>query len=308
MADGAGAGLCHARLADGEDELVSNVPPDARFPWWSFTKCAIAACSLILASRGRLSLDKPVPGRAFTLRQLLGHRAGVPNYGSLPSYHAAVERGEAPWSEPRLLEALDADRLLFEPGTGWAYSNVGYLFARRLVEEASGLDLGETVRTLLCEPLGLSTVSIARTPEDLAATRWGNPCAYHPGWVYHGLLTGSAGDACRLLRAVLCGELLTEACRRELLEPFPLGGAVPGRPWTRTGYGLGVMSGEMTRIGAAIGHSGVGPRDVCAIYRFPDAPRPCIVAVFDESSTEDRAEHAAAAIALGAVSTSTAPA
>jgi CubicO group peptidase (beta-lactamase class C family) len=69
----------------------------ALFPWWSFTKTALAVCALRLVAEGVLALDRPRPGKPFTLRQLLQHRAGVRNYGRLQRYHDAVARGDPPW-------------------------------------------------------------------------------------------------------------------------------------------------------------------------------------------------------------------
>ena len=85
---------------------------------------------------GTLELDAPRPHKRYTLRQLLLHRAGVPNYGGLEAYHEAVSRGEDAWPRERLFEAVNAERLDFEPGTRWNYSNVGYLFVRDAIEEA----------------------------------------------------------------------------------------------------------------------------------------------------------------------------
>src|SRR5206468_911675 len=102
---------------------------EAIFPWWSFTKTVIAAAALRLVEQGQLNLDALRPGKPYTLHQLLNHRAGVPNYGRLAAYHQAVAGGEGAWSRERLLQAVDADRLDFQPGAGWSYSNVGYMLA-----------------------------------------------------------------------------------------------------------------------------------------------------------------------------------
>ncbi len=114
------------RAAQGVDEPV---------PWWSFTKTVIAAAALALVRDARLQLDRPLPNRPFTLRQLLAHRAGVTNYGGLAAYGEAVERGDEPWPISVLLERAHAARLRYPPGQGWAYSNIGYLFVRELIEE-----------------------------------------------------------------------------------------------------------------------------------------------------------------------------
>jgi len=68
---------------------------------------------------GRLTLDKPLPDQAYTLRQLLAHRAGLTNYGGLPAYHEAVDRHDDAWSAAEMLERARADRLIYQPGGGW---------------------------------------------------------------------------------------------------------------------------------------------------------------------------------------------
>jgi CubicO group peptidase (beta-lactamase class C family) len=56
----------------------------------------LATAALQLVDRGNLDLDDQIDDHPCTLRQLLQHRAGVPNYGGLASYHDAVARGEKP--------------------------------------------------------------------------------------------------------------------------------------------------------------------------------------------------------------------
>src|SRR5688572_18368206 len=140
--------------ADGAEQLV---------PWWSFTKTVIAAAALVLVAQGRLKLDERLPGRAFTLRQLLQHTAGVANYGELAAYHEAVARGDEPWPIPTLLARADADRLRYAPARSWGYSNIGYLFARQCVEEAAGEEFGAAVARLVLKPLGIEGARLART-------------------------------------------------------------------------------------------------------------------------------------------------
>jgi CubicO group peptidase (beta-lactamase class C family) len=271
----------------------------ALFPWWSFTKTVIAVAAMRLVESGRLELDTLRPGKPYTLRQLLTHRAGVPNYGKLAAYHEAVARGEDAWSRERLLEAVDADRLDFPPGSAWSYSNVGYLFARDAVEEAAGLSLADALRELVLDPLGLDRVRLATSRADFAEMFWPSQRGYDPRWVYHGCLIGPPADAARLLHAVLNGELLSEASLAGMLGRFtPLGGALPGRPVTEHGYGMGFMIGRMGEAGRVIGHNGQGPGSVNAVCHFPDLPRPVTVAVFSEGEDEGAAEFKAKAIAL----------
>jgi CubicO group peptidase (beta-lactamase class C family) len=212
----------------------------ARVPWWSFTKTALAVAALQLVGRGHFRLDERINSHPFTLRQLLQHRAGVPNYGGLASYHEAVRRGEKPWEIGQLLDRVAADRLDFDPGRGWRYSNVGYLFVRQLIEEAVGRNIGRALRYLIFDGLGLESVSVATSAHDLADTAWGNNTGYDPGWVYHGLLIGTPGDAVRFLHSLMSGHVLPRELLTEMTTRYPIGEqSLPGRPWETTGYGDG---------------------------------------------------------------------
>ncbi len=276
-------GLRIAVIAE-DGRLVRDDAPGALFPWWSIGKTVLAAAALRLVERGCLALDAPLPGRSFTLRELLQHRAGVPNYGGLAAYHAAVARRDDPWPVGELLERVDAERLDFPPGRGWSYSNVGYLYLRQLVEEAQGAGLEAALRALVLDPLELASVSLAAEPGDLEATAWGNAAGYHPGWVYHGLLLGSAADAARLLSGLLAGQLLPPPLLDAMTAAHPLGGPLAGRPWETTGYGLGLMIGRMAGAGLAIGHSGCGPGSVSAAYHFREGRPPRTAAAFAPDS------------------------
>jgi CubicO group peptidase (beta-lactamase class C family) len=63
--------------------------PSTLVPWWSIAKTAIAACALVLVAGGRLDLDRTMPGRRFTLRQLLQHTSGLPCYTESDEYEVA---------------------------------------------------------------------------------------------------------------------------------------------------------------------------------------------------------------------------
>ena len=70
--------------------IVRNDDAEIIVPWWSFTKTLIAAAALALARDGALRLDDRLPGRSYSLRLLLQHRAGLADYGGLKRYHDAV--------------------------------------------------------------------------------------------------------------------------------------------------------------------------------------------------------------------------
>jgi CubicO group peptidase (beta-lactamase class C family) len=257
--------------ADGQ--VVSSQGGDVPVPWWSFGKTVIAATALVLVQDGVLALDRPVDPRGFTLRQLLQHRAGLANYGGLPAYHVAVSRNEKPWPFPALLERCGADRLLFPPGEGWAYSNIGYAIVRQIIETAVGHGLGAAAARLVLRPLGIDRAWLAVKPEDLAGVDLAAESTYDPGWVYHGLFVGPIEEAALLLDRLMRGSLLSEPTLADMCGRHVLEGPVPDRPWTEPGYGLGVMAGR-TRLGTrVVGHTGGGPGSVCAIYRTIETGR-----------------------------------
>jgi CubicO group peptidase (beta-lactamase class C family) len=291
--------ICTARIdANGGPDALAD---HACVPWWSFTKTVLAAGALRLVAQGVCSLDDHIDDRRYTLRQLLQHRAGVPNYAALQSYHDAVRRGDAAWTVEELLDRVRVSHLDFEPGHGWCYSNVGYLFVRRFIERTVGRDIGGALRTLLLDALGLDSVRLAASSQDLDDTAWGNAAGYDPGWVYHGLLIGTPGDAARFLHCLMAGAVLPPELLAEMTAPHPMGDrALPDRPWQTTGYGLGLMIGRMERAGIAVGHSGAGPTSVTAVYHFRDLPVPCTVSAFAEGSDEGRTEYEAVRLARSA--------
>lgn len=283
----------HIAVVDGS----GRPGPDAStaiVPWWSFTKPLIAACALRLAKQGRLHLDRPLPGLPYTLRQLLQHRAGVGDYGALPEYQATVARGEPPWPQEELLQRVDPAKLLFAPGTGFAYSNVGYLLVRRMIENAHGAGLGQAIDDLVLQPLGLHASRLAQLPQDMRTTAFAGGHGYHPGWVYHGTVIGPVVEAALALHRLLTGDLLAPASRAALLDAQPVGDPPPGRPWTRAGYGLGLMIGTMERPGTGsvhvAGHSAGGPGSIGAVYHATDGGRPRTIAAFAAGSAGDTVE------------------
>jgi hypothetical protein len=123
----------------------ADAPPG---PWWSLSKTALATAVLALVQRGELELDSPLAGREFTLRHLLRHSAGLPDYGDLADYHLAVSTGQSPWSYEELFTRVESNRLRSPPGTRFKYSNIGYTIVRMVIEKKTGLiDRGRSKNT-----------------------------------------------------------------------------------------------------------------------------------------------------------------
>src|SRR5688572_11188009 len=114
-----------------------------QFPIYSITKTVTALCMLRLQMAGRLHVDDPVRHwlpdlrlpESIRLSHLLRHTSGLSDYGSLPEYHSAVRDSPAsPWTALQFLDVALQRGLLFEPGMGWSYSNIGYMLLRQVLE------------------------------------------------------------------------------------------------------------------------------------------------------------------------------
>ncbi len=272
---------------------------DARFPYWSFTKTVIAIAALQLVEGGKLKLDAPLDNQPYTLRHLLAHTSGLPDYSTVKDYHISVAKGEPPWSREHMLDRSLQNGMLFKPGEGWSYSNIGYMFVGELIENASSMPLGAVISDNICKPLGLISIELATSQADFSDLHWSEAAQYDPRWVYHRCLTGTASDATRLLHALFTGKLLKPKTLENMLIRRSLGGPLAGRPWESCGYSLGLMAGPLNGLGRVIGHSGGGPFSVNAVYHFPDVSDPITVSCFTDGTDEGVAEFGAVGIAAG---------
>ncbi|GAA2283186.1 serine hydrolase [Streptomyces ruber] len=144
----------HTGTADALTETPFTA--DTAVPLGSVTKVGTAAAVLLLADDGDLDLDEPAaellpelrPLAGVTVRHLLSHTAGLPTG---PDSDSAASTTAA-----RYLSAVCTPRsVLFPPGTGFSYSNAGYVAAGRIVSETTGMTWREALRALLLEPLGI---------------------------------------------------------------------------------------------------------------------------------------------------------
>ncbi|TXN23406.1 serine hydrolase [Methylobacterium sp. WL9] len=147
-------------LANREWSVANTL--DTHFRIGSLTKSFTAAAILKLAEAGKLGLDDRirqfVPGAPaswdrVTLRHLLGHTSGIINYTALPDYYAKLSRLERTPQE--IVALVEAEPLLFEPGTRMEYSNTGYVLLGMAIEAASGQPYAGYLREAILTPLGL---------------------------------------------------------------------------------------------------------------------------------------------------------
>ena len=257
-------GMQATAIIDANGTVTRSGSTD-RVPWWSFTKTALSIATLRLAEEGMLELEEKLPGEPFSARQLLRHEAGLPDYGTIACYHRDAAAGRRPWSVGRLLAAVDVTRLRHDPGTGWIYSNIGYLRIAQLIERITGQELAAALTSLVFEPARLEGAHLAMQPDDLADVQMGSAGGYHPGWTYHGLIVGTVADAARLLWTLAYGGLLKPATFASMQERR----ALPDHRrdiHPDPAYGLGLMLTASNPEAHPLGHSGKGPGSKIAVY------------------------------------------
>ncbi|HYI15656.1 MAG TPA: serine hydrolase domain-containing protein, partial [Thermomicrobiales bacterium] len=265
------------------------LPDDGRFYIYSITKTLLAAMTLQLVAFGEIGLDRAVQEylpdypleTPVTVRQVLGHTAGLPDYGGMPEYAAAVRATpEVAWSSEEFLERTLGRGLQFAPDEGWAYSNIGYLTIRMLVERVTELTLRELVARQIVTPLGLVATTVAETLDDTAMltpgfSGWIDPDGpavdssrrYHPGWVSHGVVISTGPELARIIDAVFDGRLVPPALLPDMLRPtrVPMDHPLFAEP----SYGLGVMLDPGSPYGVIAGHGGGGPGYSAGALHFP---------------------------------------
>jgi CubicO group peptidase (beta-lactamase class C family) len=222
------AGQVIASAAAGFADLAARTPMSAggACNWFSMTKIATATAAMVLAEGGALDLDAPVarylgevwPSRfaGVRVRHLLNHGSGLRNPVLIRWVHGAA--GPGPGSAALLAGLLARQRRpRSAPGTGAAYSNVGYLALGEVIAAAAGHPYEEFVRDELLRPLGMT-----RT-----AFRWSDPAlAGVPAVTGHQRLPRALTP---VLKALLPeGILGARTGKFAGLEPFELDGAAYG--------------------------------------------------------------------------------
>jgi D-alanyl-D-alanine carboxypeptidase len=292
------------QAASGRADLRSGRPmrPGLTYRAGSVTKPLVATVVLQLVAEGRLSLSDTVErwlpgilphGDQVTIRQLLGHTSGVPDYVVEPLvqlYTSPQGRFRA-W-RPRELVALVADQPpLFPPGTAWSYSNTGYVLAGLIVEAATGNRLGKELDRRILRPLGLRDTFFPVNRPDIPgrnARGYSLPLGQEEGplldfTVYNpslawaaGNLTSDLGDLARFFRALLGGRLLPPRLLAEMTTPVDTGEGI--------GYGLGLVVIE-TPAGRLIGHDGAIPGFLNIALSTEDGGRQVVVMMNEEFAT-----------------------
>jgi CubicO group peptidase (beta-lactamase class C family) len=147
----------------GEADLEAGfvVTPHTNFRLASVTKQFTAMAILILSERGQLSLDDPISrffpefplyGAGITIRRLLTHTSGLPDYEDYIPAGLTVPLRDA--DVLRIVEQNPKPR--FAPGAAYSYSNSGYSLLSLIVARASGKGFATFLHDEVFAPLGMT--------------------------------------------------------------------------------------------------------------------------------------------------------
>jgi len=163
----------------------ARITPQTIYHYGSITKTLTAIAIMQLRDHGRLSLDDRITTYipelrqvhnpfgsmdAVTLRMLMSHSAGFQD----PTW--PYKQGK-PWEpfEPttwnQLVAMFPYQEVAFEPGSRYSYSNPGFIYLARVIEQLTGDPWESYVQKNIFSPLGMTHSYFRTTPYYLASDR-----------------------------------------------------------------------------------------------------------------------------------------
>ncbi|MFF5126043.1 serine hydrolase domain-containing protein [Streptomyces syringium] len=281
--DGMPAALASVKDRDGRTRTYtagvgdlatgSKVPDDGQVRIGSNTKTFTAVVVLQLVGEGKIGLDEPVDtylpglvrgkgidGSRITVRHLLQHTSGLPNY--VTYLGEDIRR-----YEPRdLLDIALQHEAVADPGKKWEYSNTNYVLAGLIIEKVTRHSLAEEMDHRIIKRLGLrhtyfpapGDVTI-REPhpkgyyQDAAGAPLRDATELDPSWGWAaGQMISTNSDLNRFFTELLTGDLLAPAQLAQMRTTVPA-----GFPFSSGAeYGLGLVSTPLSCGGVYWGHGG----------------------------------------------------
>ena len=314
-----------AGVAVGKGNLeTGQAPPmDGEVRVGSASKTFVAVVVMQMVQEGKVGLDEPietylpglikgegVDGSKITVRQLLQHTSGLPDFDETLFGTTDVFQYRHHYVTPRdVLDSALSKPAQFEPGTQWKYTNTNYIVLGMLVERVSQRPVGEQIDERIVTKLGLSHTYFPAPGEE--KIRGTHPRGYHlsaegkleditemdPTWGWAaGAMVSTPSELNTFFQAVFDGRLLTQASIQEMKKGVDIGSG--GRV-----YGLGLIGTPLSCGGTAWGHGGdiagyhtrggVGPDGTAVTVAVTALP----TAIADQNNPEKSAKEKAGKIA-----------
>ncbi|WP_018750726.1 serine hydrolase domain-containing protein [Paenibacillus sanguinis] len=279
-----------AELSQGQ-EPARMLTTESMFELASGSKPITALGIIRLQQLRHLKWDDPVsrwlpelPYPGITVRHLLNHTSGLPDYIALFSEkwdHAQIAVNQD------VLDMLAAHRPapLFAPNDHWMYSNTGYIMLALLIERISGQSYADFLSEQIFQPLGMARTRVynrrlhpGAVPADYA---WGyvyrlehhgyvlpdivpemNYVYYLDGLQGDGMVNSTAMDLLRLDRALYDDKFIPPQLREVMFTPVTLHN---GETFD---YGFGWLIEQHPQLGRAVSHSGGWPGYATFVKRY----------------------------------------
>jgi N-acyl-D-amino-acid deacylase len=200
------------------------VTDETIFQSGSMGKQFTAAAVMLQVEDGKLALtdalptffpDAPPAWREITVRHLLTHTSGIPNYND------GMLDYRRDYTEEDLVQFAQKQPLDFAPGREWKYSNTGYILLGAIVRKASGRFYGDVLRERVFGPLGMTTARVISeadiVPHRADGYRLVKGVLQHQEWVAPLLNTTADGSLYLSLRDVIAWDRGIRA--RAVLKP-----------------------------------------------------------------------------------------
>jgi D-alanyl-D-alanine carboxypeptidase len=280
----------------------------------SVAKAFSGATALVLVNKGVLRLRDtigrwlpylPAPWHRVTLRELLDHTSGIPDYTRSKKLEAAFQKSPRRAPRPRKLLSYARAKLNFPPGTQYRYSNSDNIAVGLMVQAATGRPYARVLTSDVLRPLGLAQTSLpagvhidrpfihgyaldGRTgrpqddvTHDLAA-----------GWAWaSGGIVSTPADLNRFIRGYVSGRLISAKLRARWQRLFmPASGSEPRGP----GFNSAAMAlfRYQTRCGTVYGHSGNTLGYTQYAFSTPDGSRSATVSINVQVTQESKGQQA----------------
>ncbi|MEY2243408.1 serine hydrolase domain-containing protein [Streptomyces sp. BF23-18] len=285
-----GSRIVRAGVADLDSGRPIRVDDHTRIA--STAKAFSGAVALRLVDWHALSLDDtigrrlpslPRQWRSVTLRQLLNHTSGLPDYTQSPEFLEILTADPRHhFDSRRLLDFVAAEPLLFRPGSKYQYSNSDNIAVALMAEAVTGRPYEQLLRDLVYRPLGLRDTSLPQgyempepymhgydvtppnPPEDVSEALSASGV-----WASGGIISTPA-DLTRFIRGYAGGALISKATLREQRRWID-GASEPAGPGVnKAGAAIFRYS---TRCGVVLGHTGNFPGYTQLIAATPDGRR-----------------------------------
>jgi CubicO group peptidase (beta-lactamase class C family) len=169
---------------------LAKIDADTNFRLASCSKQFTALAMMLLVHDGKLDYEEkltdvfpyfPAYGKAITIRNLLNHTSGLPDYEDLMDA-AEKRKGALIWTPTKQIQDAEVLNLLeketagkFAPGTQWSYSNSGYVILGLVVAKISGRPFREFLRERIFTPLKMSqTVAFEKGKNEVLQRAYGH--------------------------------------------------------------------------------------------------------------------------------------